>query len=114
MPIEIVHDLLYYYLFKKGFTIFYFTTILLLYIMYILYTRANTTIWPAILWISIDILAFILNSDNQTIESFTMIVVNFVLAYGTFKLASYLKHSMWELVVLAIGIALLFISALRF
>ena len=88
--------------------IFSLFKIILLGMLYNIYTKANNAILPATTW---AILSFFMNGylRNMDINIFIIVGIIFIVAYSIFKLAHILRYSMWELPVLVFGIVLLWI-----
>ena len=86
----------------------YIFKFILLMMLYNIYTKAKNAILPATTW---AILSFFMPGilRNMDINIFIVAGIVFIVAYGIFALAYYLRHSMWELPILVLGIVLLWI-----
>ena len=89
--------------------IFSLFKIILLGMLYSIYTKAKNAILPASTWGILSI--FMPGYLNKTmgINIFISASIAFIVAYGVFALARHLYTSMWELPVIVLGIVLLWI-----
>ena len=88
---------------------FYLTfKLLLLMMIYQIYTKTHNALIPAVTW---GILTFIMKLFGLgfTLELFWYTSLIFITAYSTFFLANYFTDSMWELLILVLGISLLWV-----
>ena len=82
--------------------------LLLLMMIYQIYTKTNNAIVPSITW---AILTFIMKllGLGFTFELFWYTGMIFIITYSIFFLANHFTYSMWELPILVLGISLLWI-----
>jgi len=80
--------------------------LLLLFFAYFVYSNSRNAIWPALTWISVDVLMFLIDSNYRNEAAFTSIIIHFVLAYAIVRAAYYVRYSILEPLILAAGVAI--------